>query len=349
MSRFASSSGASKFSSSNSAASFNDATVVFNVGGKRFELSSSHLQKYPDSSLYRLATARHAHAGSPSTSSSSVNREIFLDHNYEAFSVIVDFIRYGGKVLIPRSVCTQVVLLQMKEFGLPVEKYEETEAWKPPSYDEAVMKSKGGAAMGGKQSDLAAKVNEIMERKVTTLIEDFIHPLIIRHADAGHIRIDIYIVEPKILPSEVASTIDFGYPVEWICLNQDQQLFKNDYSSSSISASSPSAVPLNDSAAESLKAMITTLDDLNDSQKQKLLKVIEKDADNRRRQSVELPNVEYLLQPVALKALESSVMYRSTVRKVTAELRDLTVRRENIYGLLESSSIKSVKVEITIA
>lgn len=42
----------------------------------------------------------------------------FLDHNPFAFTVILDYFRYG-RIYIPRNVAKAVVLLQMREFGIP--------------------------------------------------------------------------------------------------------------------------------------------------------------------------------------------------------------------------------------
>jgi len=107
-------------------------TVIFNVGGAKFEITASLVSKYPNSTLYQLYASQLSksptlsQSSSPSSSSSSSfpsyskqqPKEIFLDHNPQAFSVILDFLRYD-KLYVPPSVCKEVVVLQMQTLGLP--------------------------------------------------------------------------------------------------------------------------------------------------------------------------------------------------------------------------------------
>ncbi|CAG8590328.1 1940_t:CDS:1, partial [Acaulospora colombiana] len=107
-------------------------TILFNVGGTKFEINRHLVQTYPKSRLAELVNI------------GSKDREIFIDHNPLAFSVILDFLRYK-RLVVPRNVAREVVELQLQEFGIPYEDLTEGigENDELPSYEATVSKLPG--------------------------------------------------------------------------------------------------------------------------------------------------------------------------------------------------------------
>ncbi|CAG8765567.1 1642_t:CDS:2, partial [Acaulospora morrowiae] len=140
-------------------------TVLFNVGGTRFEIQRNLVQSYPKSRLAELVN------------SASKDNVIFIDHNPLAFSVILDFLRYK-KIVVPRNVAREVVELQLQEFEIPYGNLSEEENANDdelPSYE---------ATMSG--SSLKDTVLKVSTRRMDTLITDVILPFLKRHAKRAH-------------------------------------------------------------------------------------------------------------------------------------------------------------------
>lgn len=66
--------------------------IVLNVGGRHFETSVSLLTKYPGTLLGDIFIKDEPKEG-----------EYFFDRNADAFSVILDYYRNNGKLLLPSS------------------------------------------------------------------------------------------------------------------------------------------------------------------------------------------------------------------------------------------------------
>lgn len=81
------------------------ATVNFNVGGKQFTISKRHILK--STKLDYLDGLRIS------------DEPIFLDYNYEAFSVVLDYLRHD-QVLVPPSVNGNLVELIIDELGIMI-------------------------------------------------------------------------------------------------------------------------------------------------------------------------------------------------------------------------------------
>ena len=319
--------------------------VIFNVGGRRFEISFAILQKYPDSQLHRLANGLGPLSLS-SISNSFSGREVFLDHNPDAFQCVLDYMRYGGRVLVPRSVCRDVVVLQMKQFGLPVDHIEEPSPNSGndlPSYDELMGLSgdkKGEKSASGSSS--YGKVNSVMAQKLSSLVNMLLYPCIADYARQGYIKVYIYLTDQQIQASNVASTIEDDAPVEWMFLgNQVRKTRSSDLLSGGGSASAESA--------------IEAMDDISQVQKNRILSVIRKSREAQAMQSqtqqqiTDLPNTAYLLQTGVLPLLQDMTRSRTTSVGVQAERRDLTVRKENEFGLMESTDVVAIKILVRIA
>jgi hypothetical protein len=79
------------------------------------------------------------------------------------------------------------------------------------------------------------------------------------------------------------------------------------------------------------------------------LAAIEKNRERQQLRKSDLPDVSYLIQQTVMTILEEAVVKRAHIIKCTAERKDLTVRRENEYGLLESTNILAVKLALRLA
>jgi len=89
-------------------------TVLFNVGGRLFEvLRSPTLTSHPDSLLRQLAEAHEDDGGGGGGSA------IFVEANPELFSYMLDYHR-NGKIYIPLSISKQAVLHEAEKLGLPI-------------------------------------------------------------------------------------------------------------------------------------------------------------------------------------------------------------------------------------
>jgi hypothetical protein len=333
----------------------NPGTVIFNVGGQRFEISQALIGPYPGSKLSQLFQKAQQQQQGPNSS-----RELFIDHNPAAFAVILDYLRYSGRLLVPKSVCTSVVLLQMQAFGLPVkDELIESSAEEPPAYS-SDEKGSGfnqvvGQGLQGGGGSLSQTVSAVMEGKMHTLIENYIYPLVLDHAKHGHPRFEIFLVDAKIKQSDVADTISDDLPAEWIFLTDKALRFgdsSSSYSSSSLQVSVTAKPSESNDIHEKLMSMIKDLDGISMLQREKLVSTIAKSRETQRTSASgrinELPDVEYLVKSGLFSKMEDMIRKRTSVRKCLAERKDLTVRNENEFGLLESMNVLCVKLLIEI-
>jgi hypothetical protein len=297
---------------SSASASSSFGNFIYNVGGRRFEISPSLLQQYPECTLPRPSTTL------------GPSREFFLDHNPDAFQVILDYMRYREKVLVPRNVCREVVILQMKQFGLQVGVVEEKgDGDGLPSYDELVDKSGKG-----KQDVVRVRIEELVQSVLLPLVKDY--------ARQGYVKLYIYMLDQPLQTSSVASTLEEDAPVEWLVLGTHQQ----SQNSEPFSSSTPM-----------VESTIEAMDDISQSQKTRIINAIRKSrsAEDGARSISSLPNTAYLLQTGVLSVLETVLKSKSSVRSVQGERRDLTIRKENEFGLMESTDSITIKLSIQIA
>ncbi|CAG8449077.1 16593_t:CDS:2 [Acaulospora morrowiae] len=175
-------------------------TVLFNVGGTRFEIQRNLVQAYPKSRLAELAN------------SASKDNVIFIDHNPLAFSVILDFLRYK-RIVVPRNVAREVVELQLQEFEIPYGNLSEevnvnVNDDELPSYE---------ATMSG--SSLKNTVLAVSTRRMDTLITDVILPFLKRHAKRAHRQVTFYLTPNVLTPKNITSDLEhISEPHEWIYL-----------------------------------------------------------------------------------------------------------------------------------
>jgi hypothetical protein len=276
--------------------------------GTKFEINSSTiLENFPNSVLAKLIK-------------SSAKSEIFLDHNPQAFSCILDYIRYGGgsSLLIPSSVCKEVVVLQAKEFGLGELKVDSKD---PPPYEDLGHSS---------------KFSIFQIQKLTSLVDNTIYGKGMEHISKGHRYLDIYFTDDVVKKDNIATSIDQNMPSAWICLNSE--------------------APKEDNLPQNIMDCINDLDCLSYDQKEKVLKALsrawgpQKNSKEKNGTSETTGiDIQFLLQPECLTTLKNMVKNKFTAKHVNIERKDLTVRYENIWGLLESKVHIAIKVSIVFA
>ncbi|CAG8488502.1 5237_t:CDS:2 [Cetraspora pellucida] len=170
-------------------------TVLFNVGGTKFQIQRSLVQSYPNSYLATLVNSALV----------SETREIFIDHNPLAFSVILDYLRYK-RLLVPKNVAQEVVELQLREFGIPCDSLTEVIEDELPSYD-ATMES----------TSLGDTVLQASTLRMDTLISDVILPYLKQHAKRGHRHVIFYLTPSSVTQKNITSELDhINDPHEWI-------------------------------------------------------------------------------------------------------------------------------------
>ncbi|CAG8466735.1 34_t:CDS:2 [Acaulospora colombiana] len=193
-------------------------TVLFNVGGTKFEINRYLVQAYPKSRLAELIN------------SGSGGIEIFIDHNPLAFSVILDFLRYK-RLVVPRNVAREVVELQLQEFGIPYDNLTEgvRESDELPSYEATVNKFPGPYRDEKRvhNSLLKDTVLEVSIRKMDTLVTDVILPFLKRHAKRAHREVTFYLTPNIVTPQNITSELEHqSDPHEWIYLPSSEESLK---------------------------------------------------------------------------------------------------------------------------
>jgi hypothetical protein len=82
-------------------------TARFNVGGKKYEISRSLLESFPNTMLARMASK---------TWQTDPEAAMFVDRDGERFRCILDYMR-DGKVHLPLTVAKGALLLDLEYFG----------------------------------------------------------------------------------------------------------------------------------------------------------------------------------------------------------------------------------------
>ncbi|KAG9287503.1 hypothetical protein G9A89_023875 [Geosiphon pyriformis] len=287
-------------------------TAVFNVGGTRFEINTELIKQYPFSRLSQLLKESLSYPLSFNNESSllSQKKEIFLDHNPLAFSVILDYLRYK-RLLVPNNVAREVVELQLREFGIPYgniteETFESSYEEELPSYQAALG---GFPAAYRERGSLKDMVFSVSQKRLDSMIQDVILPYLKRHAKRGHRKVAFYLTPHGVNPQTTASDLNYlSGPHEWIYL--------------------PSSYPTTNSFSNSLSSSSSSKQDEA------------KDDD--------LPDLRFLLQDDNLHKLEDLIIKRSGVKSVIAHQVEVSVRTENEFGLIFTKSLSIVEVFVVI-
>jgi len=186
-------------------------TVTFNVGGTKFEIKKDIAKSFPNSKLAKLV------------SSTSSKKEVFIDHNPLAFSVILDYLRYK-QLCVPRNVAREVVELQLKDLGIPyqsdaLEKGENINENEDglPSYEVAL--NGYSTIYQNQDSSLKDTVILVSLRRMNTLCTDVILPFLKRHAKRGHHQVTFYLSQNSVTPNNISTELEhMSDPHEWIYL-----------------------------------------------------------------------------------------------------------------------------------
>ncbi|CAB4416883.1 unnamed protein product [Rhizophagus irregularis] len=281
--------------------------VIFNVGGTKFEISEDLVKKYPNNELYSLF------------SSSSSKNEIFIDHNPLAFSVILDYLRYG-KLLVPGNVAKEVIELQLKEFRIPYDNIveDDNEEDNLPSY-ESIIGEFSAPYKDYKNSLKDTVINNAIKR-LDTLIQDVILPYLKRHAKRGHQQVTFYLTPNVVTSKNITTELEhLTDPHEWIYLPYSSQSHSNRTFNSSFSYSTSSSKFFNSDKKEVV----------NDNEE-------------------DLPDIQFLLQSNNLKKLQDFILAKSGVKKVVAKQVEVSCRTENEFGLFFTKSFEIIQIDVII-
>lgn len=225
-----------------------------------------------------------------------------------------------------------MVLLQLRQLNLPVDPQAVLEDTELPSYQDATGSSVQGSGTKSPET--------IMIKKLTDFSILVLKPLIIKHARSGNLNLDVWLTEEPVRREQVATTIDTDRPHEWIALKPQK-------SESSLTQTTPSA---NLQDLSLLSAIESSLDQsLSDDQRQRIQRALRKHQDfssSEERVVEHSVTLSFLLQPEVFGQLQKTLIKLCSVQSVSVERKDLTVRRENEFGLLESRSIIAVFIRV---
>lgn len=98
-------------------------TVTFNVGGKRFTISRSFLDRYPETMLTAASSKTWQH---------DQDEEVFIDRNGQRFQFVLDYLR-DGKVVLPMYETKDALASELEYFNIEVDMNRITYAKEGPS------------------------------------------------------------------------------------------------------------------------------------------------------------------------------------------------------------------------
>ena len=88
-------------------------TILFNVGGTKYEVSKSLLEMFPDTMLAALASPRWY----PEANDEEALKPIFIDRNGERFQYVLDYMRDDGTVYLPNDIPPDAIIAELEYFG----------------------------------------------------------------------------------------------------------------------------------------------------------------------------------------------------------------------------------------
>jgi hypothetical protein len=210
-------------------------TAVFNVGGRKFEVSATLLQRFPESTLFQMVQRGHAQGESS---------EYFVDHNPDAFQVVLDIYRYG-KLMIPPNVSADVVQLQLREFNISLDAPNETmgpsrlsgssahpaalliplpessgqaqrpiedASDKPPSYDSLRQNSTTQGTMSLREQI------ELTEMEKLKYFVDLVAPAVADAAAAGSRQVMVNFTSVPVSEKKLPESLQTPFPQRWLYL-----------------------------------------------------------------------------------------------------------------------------------
>uniref|UniRef100_A0A7S1FXS2 BTB domain-containing protein n=1 Tax=Corethron hystrix TaxID=216773 RepID=A0A7S1FXS2_9STRA len=87
-------------------------TVLFNVGGKEYEVARSLLNDHPETMLARMASQEW----NPDT-----DKKLFIERDGERFRYVLDYLR-DGKAMLSIDVSKEALLVDMEFYGISARK-----------------------------------------------------------------------------------------------------------------------------------------------------------------------------------------------------------------------------------
>lgn len=205
-------------------------TVTFNVGGKEFTISKHHVYK---SRVLTNLTSRK-------------NEACFLDYNYDAFAVVLDYIRHG-RVLVPPTVNGETVELILDDLDVYISPndhakfalaastnsyLESHEDDNPPLYtsnmdEKRILKDQKNDIPTG-SSDKANLVDQLtitVHQKIADLIINTIRPRITSQALQGAYHTAYVLLPPDIKDCVLMSEFPNSKFTELVYLEKDVERF----------------------------------------------------------------------------------------------------------------------------
>nr|KAJ3418607.1 hypothetical protein HK105_008103 [Polyrhizophydium stewartii] len=318
--------------------------VTFNAGGVRLQIPYKTLAQYPESRLYELVQ-RAPPALASLDASHDVHPEVFVDANPLAFLVVLDFLRYH-QLLVPRSVSREVVLLLLQGLRIPADASTPVETDEagpslaelhagggrlpepsstagfdaPPSYDDASGRSAFGSLGGGMAgSPLSGSLKSLGADHLATGGGYGSQPLFFGGSSARstaartlQTRVSAFVGER--LHPLVETHAAMGHRRVRIYVlpsGIDRLSIVND-----TRLRDPGAI-------EDFITLKTDRDGLTS-------------------------DMDFLLQPDASKALVQTLTAQTGVRSANVEVQHITVRRQNAFGLFESTSLDIIVIAIQV-
>lgn len=207
----------------------------FNVGGKEFEIYLADCCKSP-----RLSTFISEHR--------SRDDVVFLNHNPDAFGVVVDYLRYG-RILVPRSVraktvelvfddlCIQLLYSQRMELRNVGETRSVMNGDRlhddiPPQYTPMQSEKSSPLQTETQKSELSDTSKNLVDQltitvhqKITNLILGTIRPRITSQALRGAFRTTCVLLPSSAQTGVIMSEFPQSNYIEMIYLEQDLERF----------------------------------------------------------------------------------------------------------------------------
>jgi hypothetical protein len=205
-------------------------TVTFNVGGQEFAISRT--------CLYKSVKLTELSVRAPET--------LFLDYNYDAFAIALDFLRHG-RALVPPTVNGTTVELILDDLGVPLTRAQRQGLSKrrtisnfftfndplnedgPPEYSPSVVSEKQKSALqNSKQSDASNLSDQLaitVHQKIADLIISTIHPRIASQALQGAYRTTYVLLPANIKDETMMSEFPNSKFTEIVRLDKDAEKF----------------------------------------------------------------------------------------------------------------------------
>ena len=199
--------------------------VKFNVGGKEYAISRDLLHKSPT----LTALCSYKEDGGP----------IFLDHNYEAFAIALDFLRYN-RVLVPPSINPKTVEFILDDLGVSLD-HRDRESLSTatyqiapnsfgdeplPQYTPLPIDKKSPLTAGS--SDTTNPVDQFVitvEQKIADLIMGTIRPRITSQALQGAYKTTYVLLPEHVKSGVLMSEFPQSNFTEMVYLEKDVERF----------------------------------------------------------------------------------------------------------------------------